>query len=65
MTRDRVYLKHILDAIEKIESYTSVGREQYMSASHWQDEVLSPFFNCPLVIELSQLEQDLPQQEKL
>ena len=40
MTNDVLYLKHILDAIEKIESYVSVGREQFMTDSHWQDAVI-------------------------
>jgi len=40
MTGDEVYLRHILDAIEKIESYASVGRESFMTASHWQDAVI-------------------------
>ena len=40
MKSDAVYLKHILDAIQKIESYVSVGRETFMSTSHWQDAVI-------------------------
>lgn len=40
MKSDEVYLRHILDAIEKIESYTSIGRDTFMSASHWQDAVI-------------------------
>jgi uncharacterized protein with HEPN domain len=40
MKRDRLYLKHILDAIEKIEDYTAVGYETFMRASHWQDAVI-------------------------
>lgn len=40
MTEDAVYLQHILDAIEKIESYTAVGREEFMGTSHWQDAVI-------------------------
>ena len=40
MKGDRVYLKHILDAIDKIESYVSVGRETFLSTSHWQDAVI-------------------------
>ena len=40
MTDDLVYLKHILDAIEKIESYVLVGCEVFMSTSHWQDAVI-------------------------
>lgn len=40
MKGDTLYLKHILDAIEKIESYVSVGHEQFMADSHWQDAVI-------------------------
>ena len=40
MKDDRVYLRHILDAITKIESYVVVGRETFMVTSHWQDAVI-------------------------
>ncbi len=40
MKGDQVYLRHILDAIERIESYISVGRDVFMTASHWQDAVI-------------------------
>jgi len=40
MKDDSVYLRHILDAIGKIESYVAVGRDEFMSASHWQDAVI-------------------------
>jgi uncharacterized protein with HEPN domain len=40
MKSDHVYLKHILDAIEKINSYVSVGHDAFMSTSHWQDAVI-------------------------
>lgn len=40
MKDDRVYLRHILDAIEKVESYVSVGRDEFMAKSHWQDAVI-------------------------
>ncbi|MCC7355330.1 MAG: DUF86 domain-containing protein [Anaerolineae bacterium] len=40
MKEDEVYLRHILDAIAKIESYVSVGRETFMTASHWQDATI-------------------------
>ena len=40
MKDDGVYLRHILDAIGKIESYVAVGRDVFMSASHWQDAVI-------------------------
>lgn len=39
MKDDRVYLSHMLEAIEKIESYVSAGRDVFMAASHWQDAV--------------------------
>ncbi len=38
--RDQVYLQHILDAIEKIESYATIGREAFIADSHWQDAVI-------------------------
>jgi uncharacterized protein with HEPN domain len=37
---DQLYLKHIRDAIEKIESYASVGKDAFMTHSHWQDAVI-------------------------
>jgi uncharacterized protein with HEPN domain len=40
MKGDQVYLRHIWDAIEKIESYASVGRDVFMDTSHWQDAVI-------------------------
>ena len=40
MKDDAVYLKHILDAIDKIESYIVVGREEFAAKSHWQDAVI-------------------------
>ena len=40
MNTDEMYLKHILDAIEKIEAYTSVGRATFLTASHWQDATI-------------------------
>jgi uncharacterized protein with HEPN domain len=40
MKRDDVYLRHILDAIGKIETYTGVGKEAFMAASHWQDATI-------------------------
>ncbi len=40
MKSDIVYLKHIQDAVEKIESYVAIGREQFMADSHWQDAVI-------------------------
>jgi len=40
MKRDQIYLKHILDAIAKINEYVSVGQVEFMSNSHWQDAVI-------------------------
>jgi uncharacterized protein with HEPN domain len=40
MKDDSVYLRHILDAIVKIESYIAVGRDTFMSTPHWQDAVI-------------------------
>lgn len=40
MKEDMLYLKHIRDAIEKIESYVAVGRETFFKESHWQDAVI-------------------------
>ena len=40
MNRDGVYLRHMLDAIEKIESYVAVGRETFLTTSHWHDAVM-------------------------
>jgi uncharacterized protein with HEPN domain len=37
---DVIYLRHILDAIQKIESYVSVGQETFITTSHWQDAVI-------------------------
>ena len=40
MKGDRLYLTHILDAVEKIGSYISVGQDVFASTSHWQDAVI-------------------------
>jgi uncharacterized protein with HEPN domain len=40
MNRDGVYLRHMLDAIKKIESYITVGRETFSTTSHWHDAVI-------------------------
>lgn len=40
MKGDEIYLKHILDAIDKIETYVSVGYETFVSTSHWHDAVI-------------------------
>jgi uncharacterized protein with HEPN domain len=38
--RDIVCLRHVADAIERIESYISVGRDVFLSTPHWQDAVI-------------------------
>ncbi len=40
MKTDLVYLCHITDSIVKIESYATVGKEEFMSVSHWQDAII-------------------------
>ena len=40
MSGDLLYLRHILDAIEKVESYTAQGRQTFMTHSYWQDAVI-------------------------
>jgi hypothetical protein len=40
MKEDEACLRHILDAIARIESYVAVGHEVFMSVSHWQDAVI-------------------------
>jgi uncharacterized protein with HEPN domain len=40
MKKQTVYLKYILDAIVKIESYVVVGRDEFSAKSHWQDAVI-------------------------
>jgi uncharacterized protein with HEPN domain len=40
MKTDLLYLRHILDAILKIESYVSVGKQIFMEDTHWHDAVI-------------------------
>ena len=40
MKDDAVYLKHILDAVKKIESYTSGGRKTFFQNTLIQDAVI-------------------------
>ena len=40
MKGDRAYLRHVLDAIDKIDLYASVGRDVFMSTSPWQDAIM-------------------------
>jgi uncharacterized protein with HEPN domain len=37
---DQLYLKHILDAIHKVDTYIAVGHEVFIASSHWQDAVI-------------------------
>jgi uncharacterized protein with HEPN domain len=38
--RDSVYLRHILDALSKIETYTAVGRDTFLAETHWHDATI-------------------------
>lgn len=40
MSRDDLYLQHVLDAIGKVERYAAVGYDEFMVASHWQDAII-------------------------
>lgn len=40
MKDDSVYLKHILEAITKIESYAMAGETEFFARSHWQDAII-------------------------
>jgi uncharacterized protein with HEPN domain len=40
MKGDQLYLRHIRDAMARIEPYTSVGRDVFMTTTHWQDAVI-------------------------
>ena len=40
MTGDAVYLRHILDAIAKIETYTAIGERGFLAESHWHDATI-------------------------
>jgi uncharacterized protein with HEPN domain len=37
---DRIYLLHIRDAIERIEQYSAVGRDEFFAKPHWQDAII-------------------------
>ncbi|HEV8578312.1 MAG TPA: HepT-like ribonuclease domain-containing protein [Thermoanaerobaculia bacterium] len=43
MSGDELYLRHVLDAIGKIERYVQVGYKEFMAESHWQDAVVCQF----------------------
>jgi uncharacterized protein with HEPN domain len=40
LSGDEVFLRHIADAIARIESYVSVGRDVFLQTPHWQDAVI-------------------------
>ena len=40
MKSDHPYLLHIRDAIARIQQYASVGREEFLATSHWQDAII-------------------------
>lgn len=40
MSRDEIYLRHILDAIATISGYVAVGRERFLAESHWHDATI-------------------------
>jgi uncharacterized protein with HEPN domain len=43
---DQVYLAHIRDAIERIEAFTSGGREAFFADPMVQDAVIAQFANA-------------------
>jgi uncharacterized protein with HEPN domain len=40
LSKDTVYLRHILEALERIERYTAVGQEEFFRNAHWQDATI-------------------------
>lgn len=40
MSRDEIYLRHILDASAAITRYVAVGRERFLAESHWHDATI-------------------------
>jgi uncharacterized protein with HEPN domain len=40
MTRDETYLRHILDAIARIETYTAVDRDAFLALGQWHDSTI-------------------------
>lgn len=40
MKDDAVYLRHIRDATDTIQRYTSVGRERFLAETHWHDATI-------------------------
>jgi len=37
---DELFLRHMHDAMTKIASYTSVGRDRFIAESHWHDATI-------------------------
>lgn len=65
MKDDAVYLRHILDATEKIERYASVGHDRFMAESHWHDATIRQFETIgeatkPLSMELRDRHPEVP-----
>lgn len=57
MKDDRIYLKHILECIQRIQNYTGGGKELFMGSTLIQDAVLR---NLQILAESTQrLSQDL------
>ena len=40
MKGDALYLRHILDAIARIETYVAVGHDAFVAESHWHDATI-------------------------
>ena len=55
MKDDKLYLIHILECIEKIESYTREGREAFMTTPVLQDAVIR---NCEIIGEAAKRVSD-------
>jgi uncharacterized protein with HEPN domain len=43
VSRDPLYLRHVLDAVVKLEGYITVGHDEFMATSHWQDAMIRQF----------------------
>ena len=43
MSRDFLYLRHILDALQRIERYTAGGRDEFLATDHLQDATIRQF----------------------
>ncbi|SHJ90638.1 Uncharacterized conserved protein, contains HEPN domain [Dethiosulfatibacter aminovorans DSM 17477] len=50
MNRDLTYIQQIIDAINKVEAYTSDGKDQFLSSSLIQDAVIR---NIEIIGEIS------------